>query len=91
MLITGALLLIDWILGVAQAQHIIPTWTFLIPNFPFGIIFILMEYSWTGAYYSVYGYRMGDLGSLVVFLLVVLAQSYLYYLLYTWWYEKKIS
>jgi hypothetical protein len=88
-LILGTLLFIDWVLGAAQASGAIPTWTFLIPNFPFGALFLWMEHSWTGTHYMVMGYRIGDIGSLVVFLAVVLAQSFLYYLIYLWWYDKQ--
>ena len=88
-LIFGVLFLLDWILGAVQANRIIPTWFFLIFNFPFGILYVWMEYSWSGTSYLIFGYRVGDLGSLGIFLTVVLLQSYLYYWAYTRWLYKK--
>lgn len=76
----GIVLLVDWALGVLCASGHLPHWVFLLLNLPFGALYVLMESSWVGTHYELWGWRFGDLGSLVVFLFVVIAQSLLYFL-----------
>jgi len=87
LVIAGMLLLSDWVLGAGQANGAIPIWTFAVANFPLGLLFVWFEAQWTGSYYLVFGHRVGDLESLVVFFAVVLAQAVFYW----WLWEKRLS
>ena len=53
--------MIDWILGIAITSGRIPLWTFIIPNFPFGIAHILLESQWTGTNFMVGGKVIDEL------------------------------
>lgn len=75
----GIVLVMDWALGVLCASGHLPHWVFLLLNLPFGGLYVLMESSWVGTHYELLGWRFGDLGSLAVFLFVVIAQSLLYF------------
>jgi len=77
--VLGTVLLMDWALGVLCASGHLPHWVFLLFNLPFGGLYVLMESSWVGTHYELWGWRFGDLGSLAVFLFVVVAQSLLYF------------
>lgn len=78
--VLGTVLLMDWALGVLCASGHLPHWVFLLLNLPFGALYVLMESSWVGTHYELWGWRFGDLGSLAVFLFVVIAQSLLNFL-----------
>ena len=83
-------LILDWTLGVMCASGILPHWVFLLFNIPFGAMYVWMESSWAGTHYQMLGHTFGDIGSGVVFLLTVIAQSLGYFALYEW-IRKKCS
>lgn len=72
------LLMIDWILGMAITSGYLPLWTFLIPNFPFGIAHVWLESHWTGTHILVAGRIIDELFSIIVFPSVIVLQSCLY-------------
>jgi hypothetical protein len=79
-----AMLVLDWIMGVMCASGTMPHWVFLLFNLPFGALYVWMESSWTGTHYELLGFTFGDIGSGVVFLFVVMAQSFCYTAIYEW-------
>jgi diacylglycerol kinase len=81
-------LILDWILGAMCASGMLPEWAFLLFNIPFGAIYVWMESSWVGTHYRMLGQNVGDIGSGVVFLFVVMAQSLCYFALYEWLRKK---
>lgn len=81
LVITLALLMLDWILGVLCASNLIPLWLFMIPNFPFGALYVTLESSWAGTRYELWGLHLGEIESLLVFAATVLLQSLLYFAL----------
>ena len=87
--IAAILLLIDWALGAAQANGIIPLWTFLAANFPFGAFYVWFESHWTGTQYRIGDHAVSELWSFVGFFLIVFAQAWLYYLLFDFWRSKR--
>jgi hypothetical protein len=87
-IIGAGVFLFDWFLGVMCAWGIFPLWVFFIFNIPFGAVYVWMESSWTGNQYRMLGLSFTEFGSLVVFLVVVLGQSLVYFALLQWW--KKI-
>jgi hypothetical protein len=89
--ITAIVLLVDWILGVLGAFGPIFKWIFLIFNIPFGAIYVWMESSWEGTHYLMLGHRVGDFGSLFIFLFVVLAQSCVYFAVYEWIKKRRMK
>jgi hypothetical protein len=86
-------IVVDWILGVLCASGIIPLWTFLIANFPFGGLYVWMESSWVGTHYEMHGrfINISDEASFVIFGISALAQASLYYFLWYWFKIRKIN
>jgi hypothetical protein len=76
---------VDWTLGVLQAHNFIPTWTFAVANFPFGLPFVWLEYHWAGTHYEVNGQVVGEVTSMMLFFFAVLGQAWLYALLGNKW------
>ncbi len=54
-LIVLAMLAIDWTLGALRVSGVLPSWSFLVLNFPFGLPFVWLEAHWAGTHYSVAG------------------------------------
>jgi len=81
-MIGAGVFLLDWFLGVMCAWGIFPLWVFLIFNIPFGAGYVWMESSWDGGHYRMLGLNFTEFGSLIVFLIVVAAQSLFYFALY---------
>ena len=79
--IFGVLLIVDWALGAAQANHVIPLWTFLAANFPFGAIYVWFESHWTGAQYRIGDQPVSEAWPLFLFFPIVVAQAFVYYFL----------
>jgi hypothetical protein len=78
-----AMLAIDWVLGALQTAHILPLWTFLVFNFPFGLPSVWLESHWTGTQYSLSeGQSISETWPLVAFFFAVAAQAWLYSILY---------
>jgi len=84
-----AVLILDWMLGAMCASGGMPRWVFLLFNIPFGAMYVWMESSWVGTHYEMLGYTFGDVGSLIVLLFVIAAQSLFYFALYEWWRPKR--
>lgn len=84
-----AMLAVDWILGAAQAAHVIPLWTFLAANIPFGLPYVWLESHWTGTAYDVGGYTVSDTMSLAVFFFTVIAQGWLYAVCFQHWQKMR--
>lgn len=84
-----AVLILDWILGAMCASGSLPHWVFLLFNIPFGAMYVWMESSWAGTHYQMLGYTFGEIGSGVVFLFTVTAQSLCYFALYEWLRKKR--
>lgn len=76
--IGGAVLILDWILGVLCAADLVPHWVFVVCNIPFGALYVAVEASWAGTRYEMLGLTFGEIGSAVVFLLTVALQSLVY-------------
>jgi hypothetical protein len=91
MLIVAALLAVDWTLGVLVTRQALPLWTFLIPNLPFGLLYVAVESTWNGTRYDLWGHTMSDVTSLALFLFVVLAQAVLYFVLLERWIRRRQS
>ena len=80
--IAGALLAVDWFMGAAQAAGIIPLWSFLAVNFPFGMIYVWYESHWSGSQYLLSNHVISDFWPLLFFFIVVFTQAWIYYLLF---------
>ena len=80
-LVLLVLLAVDWALGVLIVHDRLPLWTFAVANFPFGLLHVGLESTWTGTHYVVAGHTVGEIASLNVFLFVVIAQGLLYFAL----------
>ena len=87
--ICGALLIVDWALGAAQAAHVVPPWTFLAANFPFGGVYVWFESHWTGNQYRLGDQVLSEAWPLFLFFLIVLAQAWVYYLLFSLWLRRR--
>jgi len=81
-IIGAGVFLFDWFLGVMCAWGIFPLWVFFIFNIPFGAGYVWMESSYEGDHSRMLGLNIGDFGSLIVFLIVIAAQSLFYFALY---------
>ncbi len=77
-LIALSLLVIDWALGALHATGVLPLWSFLVLNLPFGLPFVWLESHWVGTHYSVAGQNVSEVWSFVAFFFSVLAQAGLY-------------
>ena len=84
LIIISGTIIIYWILGVLCASGIIPLWTFLVANFPFGGLYVWMESSWVGTHYVMLGRTFDDLGSLAIFGVAALGQACVYCFLWHW-------
>jgi hypothetical protein len=83
-----AMLVIDWALGVLHVAGVVPLWSFLVFNLPFGVPFVWLEAHWAGTQYTVGGQSINETWSLVAFSFSVLAQAGLYSLLLGCWRRK---
>jgi hypothetical protein len=84
-LIALGMLALDWGWGMAQVRGIVPLWSFLIVNFPFGIPYVWIESHWAGTLYSVGGRTVDELWSMALFCFMVFGQASLYFLLIRHW------
>ncbi len=90
LLFLPVMLVVDWALGVLHVAGITPLWTFLVFNFPFGLPFVWLESHWTRTQYLLGpGQTVSDGWSLVIWFCGVLAQAWLYSLLYGWWRSRR--
>ena len=80
--IGAGVFLLDWFLGIMCAWGIFPLWVFFVFNVPFGAIYVWMESSYEGDYSRMLGLNIGEFGSLIVFMIIVVAQSLFYFALY---------
>ncbi len=87
--ICGVLLILDWALGAAQANHLVPLWTFLAANFPLGAIYVWFESHWTGTQYRIGDQAVSELWPLVLFFPIVMLQAWVYYLLLCFWLKRR--
>jgi hypothetical protein len=86
LLFVPVMLAVDWVLGALHAAHIIPLWSFLVFNFPFGLPFVWLESHWAVTHYSLgEGQSISETWSFVALFFAVLAQAWLYSLLYGHW------
>lgn len=91
-LFLSVVLAVDWVLGALQIAHIIPMWVFLVLNIPFGLPFVWLESHWTGTQYLLgAGQSVSDGWSLVIWFCGVLAQAWLYSVLYGWWRARRLA
>ena len=89
LLIAPLMLATDWLLGALQAAHVIPLWSFLVPNFPFGLPFVWLESHWAGTSYALgQGHSLSDTWSFLALFFAAFAQAWLYSLLLGFWREK---
>jgi hypothetical protein len=88
-LIALAMLGIDWALGVLHVWRVLPLWSFLVLNFPFGLPFVWFESHWAGTHYSVAGRNVSELWSFAAFFLSAFAQASLYSWLIGWWQRRR--
>jgi hypothetical protein len=90
LLIASAMLVVDWVLGALQAAHIIPLWSFLVFNFPFGLPFVWLESHWAGTRYSLgEGQSISETWSFVALFFSVFAQAWLYAFPFGHWGNKR--
>jgi hypothetical protein len=84
------MLAVDWVLGALQAAHLIPLWSFLVFNFPFGLPFVWLESDWAATHYSSgEGQSISETWSFVALFSSVFGQAWLYSVLFGWWRIKK--
>ena len=76
-----AMLVIDWALGDRHVARVIPLWSLLVFNFPFGFPLVWLESHWAGTHYQVGDQSIGETWSFVSLCFSVLAQAWLYSLL----------
>lgn len=83
-----AMLTIDWVLGVMHVTGVLPIWTFLIFNFPFGLGSVWIESHWAGTHYAFGGQNLNETWSLAAFFFAVFAQAWLYAVLFGRWQRR---
>ena len=86
-----AVLVLDWTLGMAHVRGLVPLWSFLVLNPPFGIPYFWFESDWAGTHYSLAGHACSESWSLVLFSGMVLAQAGLYYPLCRSWSDERVK
>ncbi len=79
MCIALALLAVNWALGVFATKDILPLWTFVVVNFPFGTLHAWFESHWTGTRYSFAGTPVSETWGFVTFFAMVVLQASAYY------------
>ena len=79
-----ALLVIDWIAGVLITHDVLPIWVYVILNVPFGIVYVLSRFLWTGVRYELLGQPIAGMWISAVQLLAVIAQAVVYWLVWRW-------
>ncbi|HSU57332.1 MAG TPA: hypothetical protein VLT36_25040 [Candidatus Dormibacteraeota bacterium] len=77
-LIALAMLIVDWALGALHVAGVLPLWSFLVLNFPFGLPSVWFEAHWAGTHYSVASQNVDEMWSFAAFFLSVFAQAGLY-------------
>ncbi len=85
LVIATAMLALDWTLGALQTAHIIPLWSFLLLNFPFGLPFVWLESHWASTHYEFAGQYFGEYWSFAALFFAIFAQAWLYTVLYGRW------
>ena len=76
--IAVVLFVFDWAWGVAQVRGLVPLWSFLCFNFPFGLPYVWLEAHWARTHYLVGGRTVSEWWSLGSFFFMILAQAALY-------------
>ena len=87
--ITIGLLVVDWMLGMACANRILPLFVFLLFNIPFGVAYVFMESSWVGLRYEVGGRIVPEHVVAIVEFGGVFAQAVFYYILWYIWQRRR--
>jgi hypothetical protein len=87
-LITLAMLVIDWALGILHVSRVLPVWSFLVLNFPFGLPYVWFESHWAGTHYSVAGSSVSELWSFTAFFFSAFGQAWLYSWLIGCWHKR---
>ena len=86
----AVMLVVDWVLGALQAAHVIPLWSFLVFNFPFGLPFVWLESHWAATHYSLSeGQSISETWSFVALFFSVFAQAWLYSFLFGYWRNRR--
>ena len=89
-LFVAVMLVVDWVLGALQAAHVIPLWSFLVFNFPFGLPFVWLESHWAGTHYSLgAGQSISETWSFVALFFSAFAQAWLYSFLFGHWRNRR--
>jgi len=82
--ITAVVFLVDIIVGAMGGLSPVFKWIFFALNIPFGTIYVWMESSYVGDAPYMLGLKIGEIASMFIFLLIVLAQSLVYLGAYEW-------
>jgi hypothetical protein len=92
LLIAAAMLAVDWVVGALAAAHVVPLWSFLLLNFPFGLPFVWLETHWAGTRYSLgEGQSISEAWSFVALFFSAFAQAWLYSLLLGFWRKRQAT
>src|SRR3974377_1138670 len=83
LIILGILLVADYTLAVLHTYRLVPLWTFLAANFPFGAVYVWFEAHWTGNQYRIGGQVISEAWPFWTFFPIVLAQAWVYYWLFS--------
>jgi hypothetical protein len=77
-IIALAMLIIDLALGALHVAGVLPLWSFVVLNFPFGLPFVWLESHWAGTHYSVAGQNVSEMWSFAALLFSVIAQAWVF-------------
>ena len=86
--IMAAVIVMDWILGMLIVRAILPSWLFVLANFPFGFIYTWTEAHWVGTHYEIGGRLIGENVINIAQLGAVVLQAFLYYGMWLIWEHK---
>ena len=89
LIIFAILLVADYALAVLHTYRLVPLWTFLAANFPFGVIYVWFEAHWTGTQYRIGDKVISELWPFWTFFPIVFAQAWVYYLAVGLWFNKR--
>jgi len=88
-LVVLAMLVVDWTLGALHVAGVLPLWSFLLLNFPFGLPSVWLEAHWVGTHYSIGNQNVNELWSFAAFFFAVVAQAGLYSWLLGLWQRRR--
>ena len=88
-IISTVLLIVDWILGIGCATHVLPLFVFLIFNIPFGAAYVFLESCWKGNRYELGGEIISEITVAAIEFGAIFAQAIVYYILWHIWQRRR--